>query len=170
MIVITSLANARAEVAARRPARVISLLSEDESPPDFGLPKARHLNLHVSEESCARSISRAAKDRAEAIIRFMSDWDGEGDVLVHCNRGIARSSAAAFIILCMREPQTPERVLAERLRAASPYADPCPMLVEYADEILGRDGRMADAACALSQPCAAISAPTASVSVGGATV
>lgn len=165
MIVISSLANARAEVASRRPTRVISLLSEDEAPPDFGLPKARHLNLHVDEESCARSISAAARARASEIIAFMKDWDGAGDVLVHCNRGISRSSAAAYIILCMREPNTPETELAQRLRAASPYADPCPMLVEYADELLGRDGRMADAVCALCQPCPAISAPTASVAV-----
>lgn len=165
MIVISSLANARAEVAARRPARVISLLSEDEPPPDFGLPRERHLNLHVDEESCARSISAAAKGRASEIISFMKDWDGAGDVLVHCNRGISRSSAAAFIILCMREPETPEHELARRLRAASPYADPCPMLVEYADVLLGRDGRMADAVCALSEPCPAISAPTATIAV-----
>lgn len=165
MIVVSSLANAHAEAAARRPARVISVLSEEEVAPDFGLPKARHLSLHVNRESCSRSIARASDARAKEIVRFMKEWDGTGDVLIHCGRGVSRSMAAAFIILCLREPETNEADLLARLRKAAPHADPCPMMVEYADDILGRDGRMAEAICRLSPPTATITAPTAEIAV-----
>lgn len=166
VLFISSLAEARAEVAARKPARVISILSEEEATPDFGLPAARHLKLHVERESCARSIAMAGKARAAEIIRFLKDWDGEGGLLVHCNRGIARSSAAAYIVMCARAPNVNEAELAQALRRAAPYADPCPMLVDCADAILGREGRMSDAICALSPPATAISAPTAVIEIG----
>lgn len=161
MIVVSSLSNAKAEVAARAPARVISLLSEDEEVPDLGLPAARHLVLYVENDSSARGMAEAACARADEIIRFMSDWNGEGDILVHCNRGISRSTAAAYIILCMAEPEAGEAELAARLRKAAPYADPCLMLVDCADQALHRDGRMSDAICSLPTPYSTIAAPTA---------
>lgn len=160
-LVISSLAAARAETAARHPARAISILSEDEAMPDLGLPADRHLKLYVERESCARSIVEAGKERAAEIVRFLKDWDGEGGILVHCNRGISRSAAAAYIVMCARAPGADEAELARRLRRAAPYADPCPMLVDCADDILGRGGRMSDAICALCPPATAIAAPTA---------
>lgn len=163
ILVITSLAEARAETDARKPSRAISLLSEDEAMPDLGLPKDRHLKLYVEQESCARSIIDAGKARAAEIIRFMKDWDGGGDILVHCKRGISRSPAAAFIIMCAAAPKADEAMLAKRLREAAPFADPCPMLVDCADGLLGRDGRMTDAICGLCPPATAIAAPTATI-------
>lgn len=165
MLVISSLAEARAEVAARKPARAISILSEEEATPNFGLQPDRHLKLYVARESCARSIVEAGKARAAEIIRFLNDWDGQGDMLVHCNRGISRSAAAAYIVMCARAPGADEAELASALRRAAPYADPCPMLVDCADELLGRDGRMSDAICALSPPATAIAAPTAVINL-----
>lgn len=161
MLIISSLAEARAEFAARKPARAISILSEDEATPELGLPHGLHLKLYVERESCARSIVDAARIRATEIIRFLKAWDGEGDILVHCNRGISRSTAAAYIVMCALRPQADEADLAKRLRKVAPHADPCPMLVDCADEILGRDGRMSDAICDLCAPTTAIAAPTA---------
>jgi predicted protein tyrosine phosphatase len=166
MLIVSSLAGAADAYARFKPGRVISLLSEDEAVPTFsGLPPAHHLKLYVARESCAASINEAARARAKDIIEFTKGWDGAGDVLLHCNRGVARSTAAAFIVLCMREPGTPERELMKRIRAAAPHADPCPLFVTYADEILCRDGRMADALDDLAPPCAAMPAPVATVRV-----
>lgn len=164
MLFISSLAGAADAFRQHQPARVISLLSEEEAAPMFpGLAPSRHLSLYVDSESCAASISRAAHARAKEIIDFVNSWDGKGDILVHCNRGVSRSTAAAFIIMCLKEPQTPEAELMKRLRAVAPHADPCPLLVTYADELMGRDGRMADAVDDLCPPCTAISAPLALV-------
>jgi predicted protein tyrosine phosphatase len=164
MLIISSLAGAADAFRTHQPVRVISLLSEEETPPAFaGLAPGRHLSLYVDRESCAASISRAAQARAKEIIDFASAWDGAGDILVHCSRGVSRSTAAAYIIMCLKEPQTPEADLMKRLRAVAPHADPCPLLVNYADDLLGRDGRMADAVDDLCPPCTAISAPLALV-------
>lgn len=166
MLIVSSLSGAREAFERRRPSRVISLLSEDEAPPVFeGLDPQRHLLLYVDRESCAATIAKAGRDRARAIIDFVKAWDGDGDILVHCNRGVSRSTAAAYVVLCMREPQTSEAALMARLRKAAPHADPCPMIVNAADEILGRDGRMVDALDDLCPPCAAISAPLTLVSL-----
>lgn len=166
MLIISSLAGAAEAYRERRPHRVISLLSEEEAPPLFpGLDPANRLLLYVDRESCAATINKAASARAREIIDFARRWDGEGDILIHCNRGVSRSTAAAFIVLCIREPQTPEHELMKRLRAVAPHADPCPLLIDYADEILGRGGRMTDALDDLCPPCPAISAPLALVTV-----
>ncbi len=166
MLIVSSLSQACCAYGAHKPARVLSLLSEEEAVPCFNaLPDERHLKLYVPRESCAQSISDAARKRAEEIVRFISEWDGEGDILVHCNRGVSRSMAAAFIILCMKNPETPEAVHAARLRKIAPYADPCPMLVSYADDFMGRDGRMLDAIEDLPPPCPTICAPIVSLPV-----
>lgn len=164
MLIVSSLAGAPDAVRTYRPQWVISLLSEEEEAPRFeGVPADHHLLLYVDRESCAETIRKAASDRAREIFDFAQGWNGEGDILIHCNRGVARSTAAAFIILCIREPATPEIALLKRLRMAAPHADPCPLLVNYADELLGREGRMADALDDLCPPCPAISAPLAMV-------
>ncbi len=166
MLIVSSLAGATEAYARYRPAQVISLLSEEEAAPHFrDLVADRHLLLYVARESCAASLSRAARDRARDLVRFAKGWDGQGDILIHCNRGVARSTAAAFIILCAREPETAEAALMKRLRAAAPHADPCPLLIDYADEILGRDGRMADALDDTAPPCPAMPAPLAIVGI-----
>lgn len=167
MLIVSSLAGAPEAFAKQRPGMVISLLSEEEAAPDFpGLAATSHLLLYVERESCAETISRAARQRAKQIIDFVSGWNGAGDLLVHCNRGVSRSTAAAFIVLCMREPSASEAGLMKRLRTAAPHADPCPLLVSYADEILARDGRMIDAVDDLSPPCCSdMAAPLARVMI-----
>ncbi|MBI1366077.1 MAG: hypothetical protein GC153_09010 [Alphaproteobacteria bacterium] len=160
MLIVSSLEGVRTAFATHRPKCVISLLSEDDAVPSFKtLDPAKHLKLYVERESCAATISAAAKERAREIVAFVRDWDRREDVLIHCNRGVSRSTAAAFIIMCMSAPDISEATLAAALRRAAPFADPCPMLVSYADDILDRKGRMIDAIEALPPPAPAISAP-----------
>ena len=160
MLIICCLDQVRAVVAERRPARVISLLSEEDALPDLpGLDETAHLKLYVDEESCARTIDAAARVRAAQIIEFVRAWKCGGDVVIHCSRGVSRSTAAAFIVLCMCAPETPETAVMNELRAAAPHADPCPLLIAYADEILHRDGRMIDAVEELGPPCPVLRAP-----------
>lgn len=158
MLIVCSLADAERAFAAHRPACVISLLSDGERPPAFA-PSARRLTLSADREFSADAIAAAARERAEAIVAFAKDWDGEGGVLIHCHRGISRSTAAAFIIMCVRSPHASERELAARMRKDAPHADPCPLLVSYADDLLGRGGRMIDAIEELPASRTAICAP-----------
>jgi predicted protein tyrosine phosphatase len=66
----------------------------------------------------------------------------EGRVLIHCEAGVSRSTAAALIMYACwlgpgREQQAMERVLEQR-----PIAVPNPRMVELADRLLDREGRL----------------------------
>jgi predicted protein tyrosine phosphatase len=67
-------------------------------------------------------------------------------MVVHCWAGISRSMAAAYIVLCDRLGPGPERNVAKAIRCRAPHAFPNPLLVQLADDILGRDGDMVAAA------------------------
>jgi predicted protein tyrosine phosphatase len=167
MLIVTSLEGAEEAFRRRHPARVISLVSEDEILPCFeGLDESAHLKLYVHDESSAKSITGAAKSRAAAVLKFLDGWTGEEDLLIHCRRGVSRSTAAAFIALCVARPDADEADLLARLRRAAPHADPCPLMVSNADAALGRNGRMTEALDELAPPAAApMAAPTAEISV-----
>ncbi|MEO1311986.1 MAG: protein-tyrosine phosphatase family protein, partial [Pseudomonadota bacterium] len=83
----------------------------------------------------------------ERIVDFLDGWRPETPLLVHCWAGISRSTATAFIAACLHNPKADEKALADALRAASPTAYPNTRIVAFADDILGRGGRM-DAAVA----------------------
>ena len=65
-----------------------------------------------------------------------------GRILIHCEAGVSRSTAAALIIYACwlgpgRELEAMERVLAQR-----PIAIPNRRMVALADRLLGRNGRL----------------------------
>ena len=67
-----------------------------------------------------------------------------GRILIHCEAGISRSTAAALIMYSYwlgpgREREAMTRVLAQR-----PIAIPNRRMVEIADRLLDRDGRLID--------------------------
>jgi predicted protein tyrosine phosphatase len=80
-----------------------------------------------------------------ALITFVRRWNHDGALLIHCHAGVSRSPAAAFIALCALNPEVQELELASRLRQASPTAIPNALMVELADELLARGGRMIEA-------------------------
>jgi len=63
-------------------------------------------------------------------------------MLIHCWAGISRSTAAAFTALCLLRPSTDEEQIAWELREASPSATPNRLIVQLADDVMGRGGRM----------------------------
>jgi len=64
------------------------------------------------------------------------------DILVHCAGGICRSTASAFVAMCMKLPEGMEDVAIRQILEWRHIADPNRRIVELADEILGRKGRM----------------------------
>ena len=65
-----------------------------------------------------------------------------GKVLIHCEAGVSRSTAAALIMYACwfgpgREQEAMERVLAQR-----PIAIPNRRMVQLADKLLGREGKL----------------------------
>ena len=84
-------------------------------------------------------------------MEFAQNWDRAKPMLIHCWAGISRSTAAAYIITCLLNPERDEAEIANTLRAASPSATPNARLISVADEILGRNGRMVEAISAIGR-------------------
>ena len=67
---------------------------------------------------------------------------GRGHVLVHCHAGVSRSTAAMTTLLAMSDPAMSEDGLFERLVAIRPQAWPNLRMIEFADAMLAREGRL----------------------------
>lgn len=68
-----------------------------------------------------------------------------GTCVVHCHGGTCRSTAAAFILMCMEMGEGQEKEAASRLMLNNEQAIPNMLMVEHADRILGREGKMVEA-------------------------
>ncbi|MEO1014337.1 MAG: hypothetical protein AAFX08_04030 [Pseudomonadota bacterium] len=143
------------DVAAReKPARLVSLLSPgDVFPQVEGLddPHAHRIAAHdVREET--PGLTAPHGDHVTGLISFLEGWSPAETLVVHCWAGVSRSTATAFIAACLHNPQADETEIAQAIRAASPTASPNTRIVEFADEALGRRGRMRAAVDAIGAP------------------
>jgi predicted protein tyrosine phosphatase len=81
-------------------------------------------------------------DHVQTLIEFVRQWDREHPLVIHCWAGVSRSTAAAFISACALSPLRDEHEIAQEIRKGSPTATPNARLVEVADALLDRKGRM----------------------------
>lgn len=84
--------------------------------------------------------------RPEDLLRLVEFARGIPDagskVLVHCEAGISRAPAVAFVLLCsMMEPGTEEDAMG-MIRTLAPSAVPNPRIVELGDRALCRQGAL----------------------------
>jgi len=83
---------------------------------------------------------------AAAIIEFARRISSSrGTVLCHCQAGVSRSTAAALVCLATWTGPGHEQYCVEHLRSGRPCAMPHRGLVGFADELLGRGGRLVSA-------------------------
>lgn len=140
-------------VASRRPSHLITLLDPDhviETPAP--LTPDRHLRVGVNDISDpTEGLTLCQEPMVQEILDFGATWDEAEPILVHCWAGVSRSSATAFILACERNPEVRERDIAFRLRQASRHVTPNRRIVEIADDLLGREGRMVDAAASIGR-------------------
>jgi predicted protein tyrosine phosphatase len=143
MIHVSSL-GALNTVTARLPGfDLLTLLSPDHPETDFSaLACTRHVRLafHDIVEPVPGLVA-PDRDLMQAVLAFGRDTQQQRPLLIHCWAGISRSSAAAFIIACDRNPGF-ERDIASELRRRSPSATPNRLMVRLADDLLQRNGRM----------------------------
>lgn len=107
---------------------------------------ANHVRLHVDD--IAHPLPGYVAPRAEHVARvidFAETWGGQGPMVIHCWAGISRSTAAAFISLCVLNPEIPEELIAQKLREASPTAYPNRLMIRLSDQASKRGGAMLDA-------------------------
>jgi len=79
-------------------------------------------------------------DHARRIVRFADGIDGK--TLVHCAMGISRSTAAAYISMCVLGGPGSEEQALRTVLELQPWAHPNRTLVEHADRLLRRGGAM----------------------------
>lgn len=132
---------------------VLSIL--DPGSPDltafgaFGEHERLDLRFHdITDETPGMRL--AQREEVEALLRFGRDLMSEphAHLLVHCQMGISRSTAAMALILAQARPDQPAaNALAEvaRIRAR---IWPNLRVIELGDELLGRGGEVVAAAIA----------------------
>src|SRR5262249_24646391 len=129
---------------------VLSIL--DPARPEPELPAAwpphERLTVRFNDEIDPRDGSLLPTRGQIALIlgfgRYVSAAGGA--LLVHCQSGISRSTAAAVMIWAQEDPARDEGELFANLRHVRPGAWPNSLMLQFADELLGRDGRLVCAA------------------------
>jgi predicted protein tyrosine phosphatase len=147
MIIVCPLSKVQPLVDEHGVRHVVSLLAPD-TPHDTprGVSAERHLKLYFHDIVQDMEGHRPPRpEDAMKLIQFLRTWNCDGPIMIHCWAGISRSTAAAFVTLCMFRKQVDETELARELRAASPSATPNRLVVSLADDVLGREGRMVSA-------------------------
>ena len=144
LVLVTPLSAVEETIRRYKPSYMITLLSPDhmiETP--AGIDPAQHLKVGVNDVADA-SLSDVppGEKHVNELLRFSRQWDTKAPILVHCWAGVSRSMAAAYTILCDRIGPGKEHEIAQAMRARAPHAFPNPLIVRYADKVLGRDGRM----------------------------
>ena len=111
------------------------------------IEERRYLYVPVSDITiAAEGHILPAAIHVEQVLEFMrNSWDRQAPLIVHCYAGVSRSTAAAYISACALDESRGEDEIAAELRRRSPTATPNRLLIEVADAILGRKGRMIDA-------------------------
>jgi predicted protein tyrosine phosphatase len=134
-------------LATTRASHLVSLLTKGTPANCPGsISSANHLAISVSDivEPLEGHIL-ADLEHVAPMIDFAHAWPREAPMVIHCWAGISRSTAAAFVTACALAPHRDEMSIALALRAASPMATPNRRIVEIADGLLVREGRMVEA-------------------------
>jgi predicted protein tyrosine phosphatase len=144
LVVVCPLREVSATVDRFGATRLVSLIDAETlvvRPPSILPENHLYLGIHDITEPMEGFVL-PDEEHVRELIQFVEAWDRKEPMVVHCYAGISRSTAGAFIALCVARPDRDERDIARSLRAASPIATPNARLIALADRLLGRDGRM----------------------------
>jgi predicted protein tyrosine phosphatase len=147
-IKVCSLAKLHRTVAEENASHVLTLINEGTPvtrPPS--IPSERHLFIAMSDihEPLDGHIL-PGEAHVRNLLAFVKGWERAQPIVIHCYAGVSRSTAAALITAATLNPSRPETEIAALIRERSPTATPNLKLVAVADAILGRNGRLLEAA------------------------
>ena len=146
-LVVSSLADLHTTVADHGALDLVTLINVDTPVPrPPSIAADRHLFLgfnDIVEE--IDGMTAPAVHHIDQLLAFGARWNREKPLAIHCFAGISRSTAAAYITAMAINPDLDEQALAEELRRRAPSATPNARLVTFADDRLGRGGRMVEA-------------------------
>ncbi len=137
---------------AREVTHVLSLLDPGTPEPaafsSYDPHVRRTLYFHDAIEP-APNVALPQLSDIDTILRFARDAGDARHILIHCHMGISRSTAAMLMVMAQSAPDQSESALVERLLEIRPQAWPNSRMIEYADERLGRKGRLTVAVCGI---------------------
>lgn len=143
-LVVCPLSQLEKTIQLHRPHEMITLMSPGAvlaRPSEIAPENHYSLTFNDITEPREGYIPPVAADIL-TIVKIAEHWDQKHPLLIHCQMGISRSTAAAFITACSLLPKNDELQLALLLRKLSPSATPNKLMIALADNILNRDGRM----------------------------
>lgn len=150
---VCSLAKLNVTVAESSASHVLTLIKNRDlvkTPP--GIAPDRHLILDLADIAAPREGEVApSEEHVGQLIDFVSGWNADFPLVIHCYAGVSRSTAAAFTAMCHLMPHIPEAEHARLIRKLSPTATPNPLIVSLADRMLSRNGRMVEACDAIGR-------------------
>jgi predicted protein tyrosine phosphatase len=150
---VCPLSQVAATVAVSRASHLVSLINDDTPVVrPATIAEENHLFLGINDiVEPTDGLITPGEAHVQQLIAFVEAWDRTWPMVVHCYAGISRSTAAAYVALCTVRPERSELEIAQRMREASPWAYPNPLIVAYGDELLGREGRMIAAVSAIGR-------------------
>lgn len=139
---------------AGRVTHVLSILDPEQPDPEAFTAWDRHhrtvLRFHDIIEPQPGLIA-PEPEHVAAVLRFGQDLAAdaaerdEGHLLVHCHAGVSRSTAAMVMLLAQALPDEDEQAVVDHVHAIREKAWPNLRMIAFADEALGRDGRLSAA-------------------------
>jgi predicted protein tyrosine phosphatase len=144
MIHVCSLSRLHATVDETGARHIVTLLRvvERVQRPTHIAPE-NHLVLAVDDITAPMDgYTAPAHEHVQRLIDFVTAWDRQAPMVVHCFAGISRSTAGAYVAACALNPERDEMQIAWDIRRASRTAQPNARIVSIADRLLKRDGRM----------------------------
>jgi len=137
---------------------VLSILDPDwAEPADFGAYDPHHrttLRFHDAIEPGPGLMLpqpddvRSILDFGRSLTRDAANHE-KAHLLVHCHMGISRSTAAMAILMAQSDPGHTEERIFSQLVGLRPQAWPNSLMVEFADDLLNREGRLMTALASL---------------------
>jgi predicted protein tyrosine phosphatase len=150
---VCSLARLPEVISSVNPSHLLTVMSGDaEIARPETILESHHKKLFFNDiTQQADGLIIPAAHHVEDMIAFFQNWDRQAPMVIHCWAGVSRSTASAYVGLCSLMPDKNEQGLALMLRKASPTATPNAKLIEIADMVLGRNGRMIDSVKAIGR-------------------
>lgn len=147
-IIVTPLKFMPEVVVRHKASHLISLMGPEHPVHRPGMiDKTNHLSLAVNDIAFKGSGKLVGPNESHIqwIIDFARNWDQQSPMVIHCWLGQSRSPAAALIAALAIHPQINDQRLASALRSASEFANPNKRMVELADNLIQREGRLVEA-------------------------
>lgn len=126
---------------------LLSILDPEAREPSYfhAIPPQERLILRFHDVILPHpDYVRPGREDMEGILAFgrtLPDGD-PAHLLVHCHMGVSRSTAAATALLLQAHPALDEDEALAHIVSLRPRAWPNSLMMRYADQLLGREGRL----------------------------